>query len=507
MSHQTRREFLENSMLAAAAIAGSLAATPQFAEEPQSTSPNERLRVAVVGVNGRGGAHIHGFRSRKDCEIAAICDADEGVGQAKVAGIEKSTGKKPVFFTDIRKLLEDKSINIVSIATPNHWHALGAIWAIQAGKDVYVENPVSHNVSEGRRVVEAARKHNRICQTGTQCRSMPGTIEMMKYIHSGEIGEVNLAHALCYRPRPSIGPKGVYDVPAKVNYDLWSGPAPLHLPTRPRFHHDWHWQWDYGSGDLGNLGVHQMDVARWGLGLDDVGQGVMSYGGRFGYEDAGETANTQTCIHDYGNKTLVHEVRGLRSATELPKTANAGGIFYGTRFSDGGPAFAGVIFYGAKGYVVMNSYDGGFAFDLDGNPIKKFSGGAENLHFDNCVKAVRSRKFQDLNADILQGHLSSALCHLGNISYRLGQTASVSEAKDRLQSVKAKEDAVETFDRFTRHLAVNNIDLDKKKIVFGAALALDGKAETFTGNGGDNANPMLSRDYRKPFVVPAAEDV
>ena len=489
MAQQTRREFLENSMLAAAAAVGSSGmAVPLFAEEKQSTSPSERLRVAVVGVNGRGQSHIGGFGSRKDCEIAAICDVDEGVGQARVEAIGKSTGKKPEYVQDIRKLLEDKSIDIISIATPNHWHALGAIWAIQAGKDVYVEKPVSHNVSEGRRIVEAARKHNKICQTGTQSRSMPGTIEMMKFLHSGGIGEVKLAHGLCYKRRGSIGPKGVYDVPAKVNYDLWTGPAPLHQPTRQKFHYDWHWQWDYGNGDLGNQGIHQMDLARWGLGLDDVGQSVTSYGGRFGYEDAGETANTQINIHDYGDKTLVFEVRGL--PTEPQKKANVG-----------------VIFYGSEGYVVMGSYEGALAFDLEGKQTKKFSGGGDNLHFDNFVKAVRSRKHEELNADILQGHLSSALCHLGNISYRLGDAVSVTEGKERLQSVKAKSDAIDTFERFTSHLADNNVDLEKHKIQYGPTLALDSKAETFTGPGSDKANPMLTREYRKPFVVPATADV
>lgn len=486
MANQTRREFLENSMLAAAAAVGSSGlALPLFAEEKQSTSPNERLRVAVVGVNGRGQSHIGGFGGRKDCELAAICDADEKVGQARVGEIEKKYGKKPAFYQDLRKLLEDKSIDIVSIATPNHWHALGAIWAIQAGKDVYVEKPVSHNVSEGRRIVDAARKHQKICQTGTQSRSNQSIIDGIKFVQSGGIGEVKLARGLCYKPRGSIGPKGVYEAPASVNYDLWSGPAPLHQSTRPRFHYDWHWQWDYGNGDLGNQGIHQMDVARWGLGVDDLGVAVTSYGGRFGYEDAGETANTQINVHDYGDKTLVFEVRGL--STPALKNEKIG-----------------VIFYGSNGYVVAGN-GGTLAFDLEGKQTKKFSGGED--HFGNFVKAVRSRKIEDLNADILQGHLSSALCHLGNISYRLGDTVSVNEAKERLQSIKAKDDLLDTFGRFTKHLADNNVDLEKHKIQYGAVLALDGKAETFTGPGSDKANPMLTREYRKPFVVPSASNV
>src|SRR5579872_5699855 len=226
MTRQTRREFLENSMLAAtaAAMAGSGLVSPVSAAE-QSSSPNERLRVAVLGLNGRGRSHLDGFMPRKDCEVVAVCDPDELVGQNKgVAEVEKRTGKKPAFYADLRKLLDDKAIDIVTIATPNHWHSLAAIWAIQAGKDVYVEKPVSHNVSEGRRVVEAARKHRKICQAGTQSRSATGTNQLMAFLHQGGIGEIKVARGLCYKPRGSIGPRGTYDVPASVDYNIWCGP-------------------------------------------------------------------------------------------------------------------------------------------------------------------------------------------------------------------------------------------------------------------------------------------
>jgi len=485
MIRQTRREFLENSMLAAtaAAMTSTGLLSPAIAEE-QSSSPNERLRVAVLGLNGRGQAHLGGFLPRKDCEIVAVCDPDEKVLMTKgVDVVEGATKKKPAFYTDLRKLLEDKNIDIVSIATPNHWHALAAIWAIQAGKDVYVEKPVSHNVSEGRRIVDAARKHGKICQTGTQSRSSVGTRDLMDFIHAGGIGEVKLARGLCYKRRPSIGPRGSYPVPENINYDVWCGPAPMHALTRPKFHYDWHWQWDYGNGDLGNQGIHQMDLARWGLAVDDLGQGVVSYGGRLGYEDAGETANTQVSIHDYGNKTLVFEVRGLETAP----------------FKD---ASVGVIFEGTQGYAVMAKYEGGLVFDLAGNQIKKFDQGGD--HFGNFINAVRSRRFEDLNADILQGHLSSALCHLGNVSYQLGGPVSIDEAQHRLENVKQKYEALETFERVKHHLADNQVDLQSAKIQFGATLDVDGKAETFTGSMSGKANPLLSRDYRKGFEVPAS---
>jgi len=483
----TRREFLEESLIAAAAAtAGSLASAPtaEAADKPGASSPNERLRVAVLGVRGRGQSHLSAFMGRKDTEVVAIVDPDEAVGQKKgVERVEKRTKRKPAFFQDLRKVMTDKSIDIVSIATPNHWHALAAIWAIQNGKDVYCEKPVSHNVSEGRRIVQAARKYNRIVQTGTQCRSMQGTIDAINYVKAGKIGEVKLARGLCYKRRGSIGPRGKYDVPASVDYNLWCGPAPDAPLSRPRLHYDWHWQWPYGNGDLGNQGIHQMDISRWGLGVDGLGTSVLAYGGRLGYEDAGDTANTQVSIHNYGDKRLVFEVRGLPT----------GGL-HGAKI--------GVIFYGTEGYVVMTSYTSGAAFDLDGKLVKKFNGGGN--HFGNFLTAVRSRQGDDLHAEIEEGHLSSALCHLGNVSYRLGSSVSAEELDERLPDDK---EAAYTFKRFASHLSENKIDLTKPVISLGPQLSLDSKREVFTGTMADKANPMLTRNYRKGFVVPDEKNV
>jgi predicted dehydrogenase len=484
MSNLSRRQFLEDSMLAAVAAMTVPAASALAADEPKKTSANEKLSVAIVGVNGRGGSHIAAFAGKTDTEVTYICDVDVAVGERACERIEKTQGRRPKFVQDMRQMLEDKSVDIVTTATPNHWHALTAIWAIQHGKDVYVEKPVSHNVSEGRRIVEAARKYNRICQTGTQCRSMPATIEAIQYVHTGKIGEMKLARGLCYKTRGSIGARGNYEVPDGINYDLWCGPAPMTTRTRPKLHYDWHWQWDYGNGDLGNQGIHQMDVARWGLGAGDVGDGVLSYGGRDGYIDAGETANTQVCIHTFGDKTLVFEVRGLK--TEDLKGARVGNIFHGS-----------------EGYVVMTAYNKGAAFDLEGKMVKSFGGpGGDELHFQNFLAAVRSRNYKDLNADIEEGHLSSALCHLGNISYRLGSSVAPSDARATLASSK---EATETFERFASHLKDNGVDLEKDKITFGEKLKIDGKKENFPGN--DKANAMLTREYREPFVVPPAGQV
>lgn len=482
MSRITRREALERSMFAAAAAAvagGTPAVAPAF---EGSKNPSEKLRAAIVGVKSRGRSHINDCISH-NVEIGYIADADESIGRQRCDDIEKKTGKRPVYVQDMRKAFDDDSVDFVSIATPNHWHALAAIWAIQAGKDVYVEKPVSHNVSEGRRIVQAARKHDRIVQTGTQCRSMGGTIQAIDFVKEGKIGDVNLARGLCYKRRKSIGPKGNFDVPASVDYSLWCGPAPLDPLTRPRLHYDWHWVWATGNGDLGNQGIHQMDISRWGLGVEGIGQGVVSYGGRLGYVDAGETANSQVSVHDYGDKSLVFETRGLETKD-----------YKGAR--------VGVIFHGSEGYVVLTSYTGGAAFDNEGKQIAKFNAGGD--HYGNFLSAVASRKHSDLNADIEEGHRSSALCHLGNVSLRLGKSMSAKDVQDGLGTDAERQ---ETFERFTKHLADNKVDLENTGFNLGLTLDLDGEKEVFTGTFAKQANPWLTREYRKPFVVPTADQV
>jgi predicted dehydrogenase len=484
MGRFSRRRFLEDSLLAAAAAAAAGGARAFAAKEEGSTSPSERLSVALIGVGGRGGEHLREFLGRKDTEITYVCDPDEKIGQGRAEQVATKQKRKPKFVRDMRKIFDDKSVDLISTATPNHWHALVSIWAMQAGKDVYVEKPVSHNVSEGRRMVETARKHQRICQTGTQCRSMAGTIEAIEYIRSGKIGAVKLARGLCYKRRKSIGPKGTYEVPRGIDYDLWSGPAPIRPLTRPKFHYDWHWQRLYGNGDLGNQGPHQMDIARWGLGLNTLCDSVVAFGGRLGYEDAGDTANTETAIYEFGDKTLVFEVRGL----ETPDLRGAR---------------VGVIFYGTEGYVVLASYTGGAAFDLKGKKVKDFNGSGD--HFGNFIKAVRSRKSEDLAADVLEGHLSCALSHLGNVSYYLGQPASLADVKKGLGALKTNEDTAETLDRAVKHLKENGVDLGKTPMTLGPKLAFDPKAEAFPDN--PEACKLLTREYRKPYVVPAAGEV
>jgi predicted dehydrogenase len=493
MSRFPRRDFLFDSLLAAAAAASAginhtASAAP---DEPADQSANARLGICVIGVNGRGKSHLQNFagNQKSNTEVVAICDVDAQVGEKQCAAVaERQGGRKPAYVQDIRKALEDKSVDCVSIATPNHWHALAAIWAMQAGKDVYVEKPVCHNIAEGQRMIEAARKYDKICQAGTQARSHVATQQTIEYAKSGELGEVKLARALCYKPRGSIGPKGEYPVPAEIDYDLWCGPIEARTKSPYKgVHYNWHWFWSTGNGDLGNQGVHQMDVARWGLGLDTFASGVISYGGRFGYVDAGETANTHVVVLDFGPKSLVFEVRGLKTED-----------FKGAKI--------GVVFEGTEGYaVITDEYGSGSVFDKNGKLTRTFKGGSESSHFANFVNAVRSRKKEDLHADILEGFLSSALCHLGNISYQLGDKVATAEALERLRSVKMADSAQETLDRTIEHLARNEVKLDTdSKLRCGRYLKFDPKSYTFSDL---KANQMLSRDYRAPFVVPAAGKV
>lgn len=487
MNEQSRRSFLRNSMMAtASAYAMSQAATSNSLGQEAKGGSGDKLRCAVIGAGGRGGSHISGMLDRKDVTITHICDIDEKQGGKRCEEIGKKQGTAPAYVQDIRKLLDDKSIDFVTIATPNHWHSLAAIWAVSAGKDVYVEKPVSHNVLEGRRLVQAARKNKKIVQTGTQCRSNPGMRDAMAFVHSGGIGEIKISRGLCYKRRPSIGPRGEYPIPAGVDYDLWLGPAPKKPLTRPKFHYDWHWQWDYGNGDLGNQGIHQMDLCRWALNKQSLADSVVSYGGRFGYEDAGETANTQIVVLGYGSQQLVFEVRGLQ--TDSYKSANVG-----------------IIIEGTKGYLVMSSYDTGVAFDGDGQKIKEFKGGGDQYHYANFLDAVRSRDHTKLNADVEDGHFSSALCHLGNISLRLGKKVAGADVPAALKEFKGNEDMVATFDRTSAHLKANGLDVEKLQFSLGARLALDGKAEVFTGS--SEANTMLTREYRAPYTLPSESEV
>ncbi len=490
MTSRNREQSMQDATLAAAAAAATMSGVDDLLAEPlpPSRTVNEQLGVAVVGVRGRGNSHLGFYASRRDTRVLYVCDVDSQIGPLRAGQVVKRQGGAvPVWVEDLRQALEDPRVDIVSIATPNHWHALAAIWAMQAGKHVYVEKPVSHNVQEGRRMVEAARRYQRICQSGLQARSNPGMISAIKFVQAGGIGTVRLARGLCYKRRRSVGATGVYPIPEHVNYDLWLGPAPEAQLTRSRFHYDWHWQWPYGNGELGNQGVHQLDICRWGLQLPSIGESVFCYGGRFGCPDVTQPTNTQVSVHGYGEKSIVMEIRGLRSRP-----------LHGVH--------VGVVFEGSDGFVVMTSYHSGTAFDLEGRPVKHFrGGGGGELHFSNFLQAVRQRSCLHLNADIEEGHLSSALAHLGNISYRLGLDLPLAEAKTQLASLDANGDMAATLERTEQHLREHGVDLKATYLRVGKPLACDPVAEQVLDD--QDANRMLTRCYRRPFVVPAAGSV
>src|SRR5580692_10544059 len=419
-SDETRRDFLKT--VARTTGAAGVYTGLTFLTRPERVfGANDRVRVAVCGLRNRGKDHLDGFSRVPNVEVAALCDVDETVLNQRRGEVKGS----PRTFVDVRRLLDDPSIDAISIATPNHWHTLMAIWACQAGKDVYVEKPCSHNLWEGRQLVRAAEKYHRIVQHGTQSRSAPAQIEAIDHLRKGTFGEIYLARGLCFKRRDTIGRTPAEPVPQGVDYDLWTGPAPLKPFTRNRFHYNWHWIWDTGNGDLGNQGIHQVDVARWGLGLKFPNR-VSAVGGHFLFDDDEETPNTVNCAFEFDlpdgkRKMLEFEVRHWITNNEAG--IGRGGLvalkkrFFGDRNAIGN------IFYGSNGYLATGdedawSYETWLGRDEKSGP----HGHAEGDHFANFINCVRSRKKEELNAPIEEGHISAALVHLANASYRLGRS-------------------------------------------------------------------------------------
>ncbi|MDO4569825.1 MAG: Gfo/Idh/MocA family oxidoreductase [Planctomycetia bacterium] len=503
MSHKvSRRNFLRTSLYSGAAVAvASGSVSPMLVLAQDAIAPNDKITCAVLGVNGRGGSHIDGFLGNPKTIITYIVDPDEKVGIARCDQIEKKQGSRPKFVRDMREAFDDADLDVVGSATPNHWHALSAIWAMQAGKDVYLEKPATQNLFEGITMVAAAAKYGRICQVGTQCRSNPALRDAVAFLAEGGIGEVNFARGLCYKRRKSIGALGDYtqNIPEHVDFNLWSGPAVYTEPrlTRPRFHYDWHWQRLYGNGDSGNQGPHQLDIARWGLGLMRHPNKVVTYGGRLGYQterkdlnyvDAGDTPNTEVSVFDYGDKTIVFETRGL----ETPALDQAS---------------VGVIFYGTEGKLIQQSYGRCFVLNKNGEMVKEFKGGSDQLHYDNFINAVVSRDASTLHAPVLDGHLSAAMAHLGNISYYLGEKNKLSQGEiaTALEKIESRDDNKATLQRTVDHLVANGVDLDATPLSLGPQLIFDPEKECFVDC--DEANKMLTREWREGFVCPDAKNV
>jgi len=476
---------MKTSMAAGAAI---IMAAPHS----RVRGANNDLRFAVVGTGGQGGNHIKYFNEKEGVRVVALCDADKAYAEGRAKDFEKKYQQKVKTYIDVRKLLEVKSIDAITSATPNHWHSLVTIWACQAGKDVYIEKPVSHNIWEGRKMVEAARKYGRIVQTGTQKRSDGGLIEAFKYMQKGKLGAIKWSRGFCYKPRYSgngivNGTNGPISPPETVDYNLWCGPADMEPLRREKLHYKWHWVWNTGCGDLGNQGIHEMDLARWALGDPNyLAPRVMSVGGRLGVHDAGETANTQIIYLDYKPAPLIFEVRGLPNK----KGSNSMDNYRGTRI--------GICTQCEDGYFVGGG-GGGWAYTNDGDKIKQFKGGGGGGHHQNFIDAVRSHKVSDLNADIEKGHISSALCHMGNVSHRIGKKMSADEIKE---AIGDNADLMDSFERMLSHLNANEVDLKAEPITCGPMLTMDPKAEKFVGDYSDMANMYVARNYREPFVVP-----
>jgi predicted dehydrogenase len=504
MKNINRRSFLKGSLLTAATVSFSARSWAQV------EGASDTIRVAIVGFNGRGADHMKGMvgLKKKNVKVVALCDVDQKV---LGAGVESFNKRNEVVdgYVDIRKLLERKDLDAITVATPNHWHSLATIWAVQAGKDVYVEKPVCHNVWEGRQMVLAARKYKKIVQTGTQSRSSHAIKEAVEWVRAGNLGKIIVARGLCYKPRASIGKiDGPQQVPENINYDLWCGPAPLDPLRRKKLHYDWHWIWAYGCGDLGNQGIHEMDRARWFLGESELSPRVISVGGRLGYDDDGETANTQLIVHDYAKAPLIFEVRGLPQSKEAQKDWGksmdsfrhpVAGAWMAKDSKTGESkevrASVAVVVECEGGYIVNPSYSSVVAFDREGKEIKSWSGAAD--HYENFINACRTRKHTDLNADVLEGHLSSSLCHTGNISYRLGAKKSPEEIREKLKGNKL---GLETLGRMEEHLRANGVDLENDKLTIGEFLTMDPKTERFTNS--READSLLTRHYRRPYVVP-----
>ena len=502
MSEVSRRQFVASTAATGVALSCATAIA-------KTQSPNDKMGMAVIGVNSRGGSHINGWIGDDRTQVTAIVEVDEKVGNSRCDAIGKKQGLRPKLYADMREAFDAKDVDAVSTATPNHWHALTGIWAMQAGKDAYIEKPVCHNIAEGAALIAAARKYNRMCQVGTQCRSTSACREAMAFLAEGGIGEVNFARGLCYKRRKSIDALGDYEIPGNVDFNLWSGPAAFTDPklTRKRFHYDWHWQRHYGNGDLGNQGPHQTDVARWGLGIDTHPNTIFSYGGRLGYQaerkdpkyvDAGDTANTEVSIYDYGDKCIVFETRGLDVSNSDDDELNA--LFKSKKGNK-----IGVVFYGSEGYLVQKSYSHCIVYNKKLEVVKEFKGGGD--HFGNFIDACVSRNKEDLNADVREGHLSAGISHLGNISYYLGEKnlVSVNEIGERLAGIKSLDDNAATLQRTVKHLQRNKVDLKKYPLSMGPILNFDPVKEKFINN--PAADRLLTREYRDGFVCPTAENV
>ncbi len=486
-----RRAFVGNLAAAGggALLAGALPVRPARA----AGSANGDIRLAVIGIGshvkigGKGRQDIRDWRKLSGVRIVALCDVDRALLDEEAADFARR-GENVDAVTDLRRLLERKDIDAVSITTPNHWHALATVWACQAGKDVFLQKPASHNIFEGRQMVEAARRYGRIVLCTSGSREATGFHEALEWVRQGNLGPIRLIYGVNYKPRPAIGKvTGPQAIPPGLDYDLWSGPAPLQPLRRQHLHYDWHWDWLTGSGDLGNMGIHYLDGCRMATG-QGLPRHVLSLGGRFGYDDDGQTPNSQLLYFDYAPAPVIFDVRGLPRNRAL-----RAGDWKAAAMDDRHGEQTGLVIHCEGGCITRNK-----AFDKDDKLIREFKSNRPHLN-QNFLDAVRSRKADSLVSTIEDAHLSAALVHMGNISYRLGRTAPSGEIGERIAGHKELAGA---FERFQAHLAANEIDLQATPVSLGPVLTMNAETERFEGEFSEPANRLVTRNYRAPFVVP-----
>lgn len=474
-----RRQFL---------AAASAAAAASLTSSVRAAQANDELRVVVIGVNSIGNTHLNGFPKIPGVKVVGACDVDSAVLGTRAEEFEKKHGYGQKTYGDLRRVFDDQDVDAVVVGMPNHWHGLATVWACQAGKDVYTEKPCSHNIWEAGQMAKAAEKYDRIVQVGIQRRSFKHLQDFFQEVHDGALGKIKNVKGLYLSRRESIGrPTSPPKPPATVNHDLWCGPGSTKL-ERAKYHYDWHWFWDYGNAELGNNGPHILDLCRWAVGAEEFPTSVVSVGGRYAWDDNGQTPNTHLLRYEYAQAPITFEIRDLPTATGKKDTCNYMGLSYG------------IVIEGEEGTYL--GFDTGKVVDPDGNTIREIKGdvgtdGGRQLHRENFVKAVRSRKTSDLNCPVKTGHLSTALCHLGNISHRTGEATALASLPEKVQDQPLMADAVA---RMTEHLAANGVDIQTAAIELGRTLAIDPKTETFPGD--EAANRLLKREYRAPYVVP-----
>jgi predicted dehydrogenase len=470
-----RRQFLKGS-----AIAGTTLGLPMLASA-RVFGANDEILVGIVGCGGRSGEHVARLSSQRGVRIVAVSDPDRKAAENRAKGLEAKFPGKVERYGDMRKMFERQDIVAVSNATMQYWHALSTIWACQAGKHVYCEKPLSHFIWEGRQMVNAARKHNRLVQCGTQQRSRPSTKEAIEWIRAGHLGKILYITCFANKPRVSCGKRTTpLPIPPTVDYDLWCGPARKEPVYRDRLQYDCSFTWNMGDGESCNQGVHEIDVARWLLGETCLPRRVMSLGGRFVFNDACQVPNTQIIYYDFASAPVLYEVHNLRAAKDSKKVPDFRGHTTGSVVDCEGGSVAIV-----QGYAK--------ACDKTGKEIKSWSTG--ETHFENFIQAVRSGKREDLNGDVLDGHLSTAICHAGNVSYRLGKPAAVAEQRKQVCDIPIWN---EMYERYLKHLAAHEID--PETTILGPWLECDPPSECFKDHA--EANKLVRGFYRPPYVVP-----